>query len=65
MLEFHRRLRSDIPAANTSTGKSPLAPGSGIGAAQALRHAVLKLLSDGRYRHPFYWAGFEVLGNAR
>jgi len=65
MLEFHRRLRSDIPAASTSTGKLALAQGSGIGAAKALRNAVLKLLSDGRYRHPFYWAGFEVLGNAR
>ena len=30
--------------------------------AQALRSAALKLLGDRRYRHPFYWAGFVVIG---
>ena len=32
--------------------------------AQALRSAALKLLGDSRYRHPFYWAGFVVIGDA-
>ena len=32
--------------------------------AQALRSAALKLLGDRRYRHPFYWAGFVVIGDA-
>ncbi|MEK6323918.1 MAG: hypothetical protein AABN33_19915 [Acidobacteriota bacterium] len=34
-------------------------------AAQALRQAMLKLLARDLYRHPFYWAGFEVIGNGR
>jgi CHAT domain-containing protein len=33
--------------------------------AAALRSAALKLLGDSRYRHPFYWAGFVVVGDAR
>jgi CHAT domain-containing protein len=32
--------------------------------AEALRSAALKLLGDSRYRHPFYWAGFVVVGDA-
>jgi CHAT domain-containing protein/Tfp pilus assembly protein PilF len=32
--------------------------------AAALRSAALKLLGDSRYRHPFYWAGFVVVGDA-
>ena len=28
----------------------------------ALQRAALKLLADRRYRHPFYWAGFIVVG---
>jgi CHAT domain-containing protein len=35
---------------------------SGGDAAQALRQASLRLLRDRRYRHPFYWAGFVVVG---
>ena len=30
--------------------------------AQALRQASLRLLRDPRYRHPFYSAGFVVVG---
>jgi CHAT domain-containing protein len=29
---------------------------------QALREASMHLLKDPRYRHPFYWAGFVLLG---
>ena len=32
--------------------------------AQAMRSAALRLLGDRRYRHPFYWAGFVVIGDA-
>ena len=32
--------------------------------AEALRAASLKLL-QGRYNHPFYWAGFVLIGNER
>ena len=31
---------------------------------ESLRVAALKLLRDPRYRHPFYWAGFIVVGVA-
>jgi CHAT domain-containing protein/Tfp pilus assembly protein PilF len=50
MLEFHRNLRG---------GKEPLSK------AQALQHAALKLLRGDAYRHPFYWAGFVVVGDSR
>jgi CHAT domain-containing protein/uncharacterized protein HemY len=33
--------------------------------AGALREAMLQLMKDGRYRHPFYWAGFVLVGNAK
>jgi CHAT domain-containing protein/Tfp pilus assembly protein PilF len=29
---------------------------------QALRRASVRLLKDPRYRHPFYWAGFVLVG---
>jgi CHAT domain-containing protein len=31
--------------------------------AGALRKAALLLMKDGRYRHPFYWAGFVMVGS--
>jgi CHAT domain-containing protein/tetratricopeptide (TPR) repeat protein len=31
--------------------------------ATALRYATLKTMKDQRYRHPFYWAGFVMIGN--
>ena len=30
--------------------------------AGALRNAALKSMKDPRYRHPFYWAGFVLVG---
>jgi len=39
--------------------KSLLAGASG---AEALRRASLKLLATGQFHHPFYWAGFVLLG---
>jgi len=35
----------------------------GVNKADALRQAALKLMSDPQYRHPFYWAGFVVMGD--
>ena len=52
MLAFHRALRSDNP--------------SGVSAfaiARALQRAELQLLRTQQYAHPFYWAGFIVLGD--
>jgi CHAT domain-containing protein len=47
MIDFHRRLR--MRRANTK--------------AEALRQATLVLLRSERYRHPFYWAGFVMIGD--
>jgi CHAT domain-containing protein len=33
--------------------------------AEALQGAALKLLKDRQYRHPFYWAGFVLIGDSR
>jgi CHAT domain-containing protein len=33
--------------------------------AEALQRAALKLLQDRQYRHPFYWAGFILIGDGR
>jgi hypothetical protein len=49
---FHRLLKN----------KSSL-PGWEISNAEVLRQAALKLMADPKYRHPFYWAGFVVMGD--
>lgn len=53
MLEFHRHFKS-LPALRDGSNR----------AAGALRQASLKLLRNPAYRHPYYWAGFVVVGNA-
>jgi CHAT domain-containing protein len=35
----------------------------GIGTARALQQSAMKLLRSSEYRHPFYWAGFVVMGD--
>lgn len=52
MLEFHRALRGGM-----ATG--PARPTS----AEALRRATLRLMQNPRYRHPYFWAGFLVMGS--
>jgi CHAT domain-containing protein len=37
---------------------------AGNSKANALQQATLKVLQDRRYRHPFYWAPFVLIGNA-
>ena len=49
MVEFHRQLRT-----KPEQGK-----------AEALRQASLKLLKQEKYRHPFYWAGFVLVGDGK
>lgn len=34
-----------------------------VSKAEALREAALKVLANPQYRHPFYWAGFVVVGD--
>jgi CHAT domain-containing protein len=48
MMNFHRHLKSIKPT---------------MSKAEALRAASLKMLQSSEYRHPFYWAGFVVIGN--
>lgn len=50
MVDFHRSLQgADKPGPVTK--------------AEALRRAALKLMSVPKYRHPFYWSGFVVVGS--
>ena len=52
MVEFHRNLKNGL-----SKGKLEL------GTAKALQRAATTLLRTKEYRHPFYWAGFIVMGD--
>ena len=52
MIEFHRNLVRGNGRRGAMTK------------AEALRLAALKL-RQGRYNHPFYWAGFVLIGNER
>lgn len=52
MVEFHRRLKY---MANGSAMRNSVA--------ETLRAASLKVKRDSRYRHPFHWAGFIVVGD--
>jgi CHAT domain-containing protein len=79
MIAFHRRLKAELLPAGLELSKSqglrhPLvfhrllrAERSGLGwqmsQAEILREASLQLMSDAKYRHPFYWAGFVVMGD--
>jgi CHAT domain-containing protein len=36
-----------------------------VSTARALQQAAIKLLRSNEYSHPFYWAGFVVVGNGR
>jgi tetratricopeptide (TPR) repeat protein len=54
MIEFHKGLKAKLDN-----------PRSVITKADALRHAQLKLFRSATYRHPFYWAGFIITGDAR
>ncbi|HEU0174991.1 MAG TPA: CHAT domain-containing protein, partial [Blastocatellia bacterium] len=54
MLNFHRQLRAPSAAATAPATK-----------AEALRQAALKLMKNPETSHPFYWAGFVLVGDAR
>jgi len=51
MIAFHRHLLQ--PAKPTTRPAS---------APEALRTASIELMKNPAYRHPFYWAGFIVIG---
>lgn len=52
MTAFYQNLHSDNERVNPNK-------------AEALREAELTLLNNDRYRHPFYWAGFVMIGSAQ
>lgn len=52
MIEFHRKLAWQGKQNDLSWAK-----------AAALRAAALSLIKEQKYRHPFYWAGFVLIGN--
>jgi CHAT domain-containing protein len=52
MLAFHRGIQRGLARAGPLQGK-----------AEALRRAALELLGTTAYQHPFYWAGFQMLGD--
>jgi CHAT domain-containing protein len=54
MLNFHRVLQTPASAAKDQPTK-----------AEALRQAALKLLKQPETSHPFYWAGFVLVGDSR
>jgi CHAT domain-containing protein len=52
MLSFHRQMRA-----------SPVATKSKSTKAEALRQAALRLMKNPQTSHPFYWAGFVLVGD--
>ena len=54
MVNFHRAISSESGAAGA---KAPRA--------EALRQAELKVMRNASTNHPFYWAGFVLVGDGR
>jgi CHAT domain-containing protein len=54
MVGFHRALITQPQAGQPKPTK-----------AEALRRAALKLLQNPQTQHPFYWAGFVLVGDGR
>jgi transposase len=48
MVDFHKRLKEQSAQSETK--------------ASALQQASLNLMKDSRYRHPYFWAGFVMIG---
>lgn len=61
MLIFHRNLQAQEAAPRRAREAAGVAPR--ISKAEALRTASLSLLRSERYSHPFYWAGFVMVGD--
>jgi len=48
MVDLHKRLKNQTPDSRAKAG--------------ALQQASLALMKDPRYRHPYFWAGFVLMG---
>ena len=54
MINFHRQALTSPASAKSKATK-----------AEALRQAALKMMKNPETRHPFYWAGFVLVGDGR
>jgi CHAT domain-containing protein len=54
MVSFHRTLIAESGAGKAKLSKT-----------EALRQAALKVMKQPQTRHPFYWAGFVLVGDGR
>jgi CHAT domain-containing protein len=63
MLQFHSRWRGSPAAPGATPGTAARAGAPRLSKAEALQQAALPLLRGVRYRHPFYWAGFVLVGD--
>jgi CHAT domain-containing protein len=50
MIDFHKRLKEQSNQSQTKPS--------------ALQQASLTLMKDPRYRHPYFWAGFVLMGKS-
>jgi CHAT domain-containing protein/Tfp pilus assembly protein PilF len=57
MLNFHRQLK-ELKASSTAARATAMR-------SEALRQAARKMMKNPRTRHPFYWAGFVLVGDSR
>jgi CHAT domain-containing protein len=55
MVEFHRGMMRE--GGGGGRGK--------MSKAEALREGAMKVMRRAETRHPFYWAGFVIIGDAR
>jgi CHAT domain-containing protein/tetratricopeptide (TPR) repeat protein len=62
MQQFHSRWRG-IRVAPGAARTAAAGAGARLSKAEALQQAALPLLRGVRYRHPFYWAGFVLVGD--
>jgi CHAT domain-containing protein len=64
MVEFHKRLKLAVSSEQSAVSRRARNPFP-FTKAEALRQAALMLRRSRQYRHPFYWAGFVVVGDGR